>query len=50
MQEQVNGWQEERRVSKYAEHLEQLPATRKIAMDPKEVSDGVQARKSLNML
>ena len=30
-------WQEERRVSKYAEGLEQLPATRTIPMDPKQV-------------
>ena len=37
MQEQVATWQEERRVSKYAEGLEQLPATRTIPMDPKQV-------------
>lgn len=35
-QERVAAWEEERRVSKYAENLEQLPATRSIPMDPKE--------------
>ena len=37
LQEDVAAWQEERQVSKYAENLEQLPATRKIPMDPKQV-------------
>lgn len=35
-QEEVTAWEEERRVSKYAETLEQLPATRKIPMTPKD--------------
>ncbi|EFN51528.1 hypothetical protein CHLNCDRAFT_33094 [Chlorella variabilis] len=35
-QASLSAWHEERRVSKYAEHLEQLPATRNIPMDPKE--------------
>ncbi|KAL4439029.1 hypothetical protein ABPG77_006966 [Micractinium sp. CCAP 211/92] len=35
-QEKVAAWEEERRVSKYAENLEQLPATRTIPTDPKE--------------
>lgn len=36
-QEKVDAWEEERRVSKYAEGLEQLPATKRIPMDPKQV-------------
>jgi hypothetical protein len=36
-QEQVATWQDERHVSKYADRLEQLPATRTIPMDPKQV-------------
>ncbi|KAL4452659.1 hypothetical protein ABPG75_008321 [Micractinium tetrahymenae] len=35
-QEKVAAWEEERRVSKYAENLEQLPATRGIPMAPEE--------------
>jgi len=36
-QEKVDAWEEERRVSKYADGLEQLPATKRIPMDPKQV-------------
>lgn len=36
-QDTVAAWQEERRVSKYASTLEQLPATRPIPMDPSQV-------------
>jgi hypothetical protein len=51
MQEQVATWQEERRVSKYAEGLEQLPATRTIPMDPKQVwrDDGLSSSRSSSM-
>lgn len=36
----VDAWQEERAVSKYAQGLEQLPASRKIPMDPKQAGAG----------
>lgn len=36
-QEKVDAWEEERRVSKYADGLQQLPATKRIPMDPKQV-------------
>jgi hypothetical protein len=36
-QNQAEAWQEERVVSKYAGNLEQLPCTRTIPMDPKQV-------------
>lgn len=35
--EEVASWQEERKVSKYAANLEQLPCDRKIPMDPAQV-------------
>lgn len=36
-QEGVAAWEEERRPSKYADALEQLPPSRQIPMDPKQV-------------
>ena len=39
-QEKVDAWEEERRVSKYADALEQLPATKRIPTDPKQVRLG----------
>lgn len=39
-QDEVAAWTEERVVSKYAEGLEQLPATRSIPMDPAQVPRG----------
>lgn len=38
VQTEAEAWEEERRISKYAENLEQLPCNRKIPMDPKQVS------------
>ena len=38
VQTEAEAWEEERRISKYAESLEQLPCNRKIPMDPKQVS------------
>ena len=37
LQENIAAWEEERKASKYADGLEQLPATRKIPMKPEEV-------------
>jgi hypothetical protein len=37
-QTEAEAWEEERNISKYADSLEQLPCTRKIPMDPKQVS------------
>jgi hypothetical protein len=36
-QAEAEAWEEERKISKYAEELEQLPCNRKIPMDPKHV-------------
>ena len=36
-QTEAEAWEEERQVSKYADTLEQLPCTRKVPMDPKQV-------------
>ncbi len=36
-QSSLESWEEERKVSKYAESLELLPCSRKVPMDPKEV-------------
>ena len=36
-QTSVEAWEEQRKISKYAETLEQIPCTRKIPMNPEEV-------------
>lgn len=51
-QEKVDAWEEERRVSKYADALEQLPATKRIPMDPKQwrcEESGLQENLWLNL-
>lgn len=48
-QTEAEAWEEERKISKYAEDLEQLPCNRKIPMDPKQVSWSFQRILSLLM-
>ncbi|KAI7836344.1 hypothetical protein COHA_009767, partial [Chlorella ohadii] len=51
-QEKVDAWEEERRVSKYADGLQQLPATKRIPMDPKQwrcEESGLQENLWLNL-
>lgn len=36
-EEEIQAWQEDRKISKYAENLSQLPSTKRIPMDPKQV-------------